>query len=532
MWEKLLRNPFALAVAAGASVFLAFPRFEIYPLILLFPGLSLLLVRQCSSTKAAFWYGFLVSFVIMLGGFYWVTYVIHEFGYLPWGVAALIFLGFCGFGALNFPLFSAITFYTERTLNVGRLPRPWLELWYAVGLPALFTLIEWLVPKLFPWFLAHSLYRAIWLTQISEITGAIFLTFAMFSLGSVASLYFIQNRSKLPTPHPAIWAFPVLLWAVIGAFSATRLAHPLPERVMNIALIQANIGSLEKVAARQGFTDKVRHVMQTYERLTDDAMQGTPRPDLIVWPETAMPFTLQNEGNTYARELRGKVLQWNVPLVTGGYAISPFDFSRDYNSAYLLEPMGGDKIHQEMYHKNILLAYGEYMPGGETFPILYKWFPQVSNFERGKLQNAFTLKDGTRLGVTICYEAIVPSFFRKVARNEVNLVLNLTNDSWFGPTSEPYLHGALTIFRSIESRLPFARVTNTGTSFTVDVFGRMSKETGVYSEGVLVSGVRVPASPPLTFYTRYGDWFIGLIAIVEIAFLVFLYRRRNAPVPI
>src|SRR5262249_20726438 len=159
-------------------------------------------------------------------------------------------------------------------------------------------------------------------------------------------------------------------------FSLVRLNEPLPSKSMNVALIQANIGSLEKVAARRGIYSKVRHVINTYERLTDEAVQSKPKPDLIIWPETAMPFQLENTTSPYVTEIRDHVLQWKATLITGAYAASPFDRTRDYNSAYMLEPIGGGQIRQDLYNKNILLAFGEYMPFGEWFPILYEKFPQ------------------------------------------------------------------------------------------------------------------------------------------------------------
>ncbi len=175
------------------------------------------------------------------------------------------------------------------------------------------------------------------------------------------------------------------------------------------------------------------------------------------------------------------------------------------------------------------LAFGEYFPGGETFPQLYQWFPAVSDFAHGTEQNPFTLKDGRRLGVTICYEDLIPTFYRHAVETGVHGVVNLTNDSWFGPTTEPLHHGALATFRAIETRLPLLRVTNTGISFTVDDRGRMSKTTGVYSEGVLHSEVHLPAIPPTTLYLEWGDWFILLCIGILIGFFPFFRRVQNAP---
>jgi apolipoprotein N-acyltransferase len=262
-----------------------------------------------------------------------------------------------------------------------------------------------------------------------------------------------------------------------------------------------------------------------YKSLTEQALASQPPPQLLVWPETALPFQPLSR-NVFAGDVRASIQRWGVPTILGAYAPHETDPARTYNAAYLLVPSPG-QLGVEVYKKNILLAFGEYMPGGEWSPALYQSFPQVANFGRGTEQRPFTLPDGTRIGMTICYEAIDPAFFRQVALQRVHLAVNLTNDSWFGPTSEPYHHAALASFRTVESRIPLVRVTNTGTSLTVDAYGRLSRMTGVYEEGVLVHEVILPAEPPLTFYTRYGDWFIILCAVIVASLTLMLFRRNR-----
>jgi apolipoprotein N-acyltransferase len=184
----------------------------------------------------------------------------------------------------------------------------------------------------------------------------------------------------------------------------------------------------------------------------------------------------------------------------------------------------------DVYRKNILLAFGEYLPFADLYPPIYRYIPQVSNFEHGVTQNVFQLADGLRIGVTICYEAIVPSFFRKVASHDVRLIVNLTNDSWFGPTVEPYQHAALAAFRSIETRIPLLRVTNTGTSFTVDSVGHMSVQTPVYEEAILHGRVKIPTVAPRTVYLLWGDWFVALCAMGLALLVARCLRGRGAPV--
>jgi len=529
MLKKLWQHKWWLAVAAGISVFLAFPCFYLVPTILFFPLLTIRSAELCKTFKQAFWVGFLTSFMIMLGGFYWVTYVIHEFGYLPWPIAGLVFLGFSGYGALNFPIFTTLVFAIEKTAKVSRLPPLRRDLWLVFGYPALFTLIEYTFPKLFPWYLGHCLYQAVWLTQIVEFTGSVFLTFAVMSLGGLVYAAFETVLASNSLAKRWVLTFPIALWVFMAGISIQQLRKPIEGHPLRVALIQANIGSLEKVAARSGFENKMRLTLDTHIRLTDQAMQASPRPDLILWPETAMPFQMEYEGGKYAGEVRQHVKRWGVPLITGGYGSNPLNFYGDYNTAFLLEPLPDGTLRLERYHKNILLAFGEYMPFGEWFPILYKKFPQVSNFERGRTQDPFVLRDGTRLGVTICYEAIVPSFFRKTASHDVNLMVNLTNDSWFGPTAEPYLHGSLTVFRAIETRKPLVRVTNTGTSFTVDRNGRQSTLTRVYGEDTLINDLQYGETGELTWYVRYGDWFVVLLLLAFTAFAMIELRKKHVP---
>jgi len=518
-----------LALGAGAAVVLAFIPFHVAPLILLYPVFLNLLTIDGEKPGRVFLLGFLASLVVNLGGFWWIIYTIHIFGYLPYWIATLIFLIFCGFGALNVPLFAASAAWLHRRVHL-RTQRPvLLALWFTLGLPAGFVVLEFLVPKLFPFYFGHALYWLPWLTQICEVAGSQILTFAVMSAGGALTLAWL-GRYRHWRVHPLAVAVPVCLWTVIVGFGVYRLSQtPGPEKILRVALIQANIGSLEKVAARGGLRSKIRHTMDEYFALTDSVMAREPKPDLVVWPETAMPFELARDG-LYQQEVRDRVMLWGKPLITGAYAKSPQDPRRDTNAAYLLTPDGAT-VSQQIYHKNILLAFGEYFPGGEAFPALYRLFPAVSDFARGREYAVFTLPDGTRLGITICYEAIVPDFFRGAVKPGVQAVVNLTNDSWFGPTTEPLHHGALASFRSPELRVPLIRVTNTGMSFVVDDKGRMGETTAVYEPGVLVKDVRIPAEAPRTIYLRWGNWLVWLSAGLATALGLMLARRKNASLP-
>ncbi len=510
---------------------LAFTPFHIAPLLLAHTFCLLWAGLQARDTRTAFWTGFTVSFLMNSLGFFWMVYTIKVFGDMPYPVAGLIFLIFCGFGALNFPLFTCFTHYFSKRYRWDELSANWRGFWLTVALPAAYVVIEWMIPKLFPVYIGHAWYWLTILTQISELTGAIFLSFLAMSLGGSALLVFLWKRRQLPVA----WGYVALPWfLLLGSlsFGTVRIAERPPEsRPLRVALIQANIGSLEKVEAHKGYYPKVRHVIDTYKALTVEAVNSGKKPDLVLWPETAMPIQL-DQPSPFTSEIYSFAKEHKISLLTGGYASQDQDSLGEYNAAFLIVPPDLGAPRTEVYKKNILLAFGEYFPGGEQFPSLYRWFPQVANFGRGRSQNFFTLDNGVRLGMTICYEAIVPEFFRKTVRPGINAVVNLTNDSWFGPTTEPRHHGALATFRSVESRLPLFRVTNTGISFFVDRYGRMSEQTGVYEKAFLVKDVEVPLLvPPLTFYLRWGDWFVGVCAAILLLSVLLLRRKTRVPLP-
>ena len=530
---KNLKSEYGLALASGACLALSFLPFHIAPLLVAHAALLLWACLTAQTVKRAFWAGVIVSFVFNLLIAWWLTYAIHVFGYLPYPIAALIFLVFCSGGAVNFPLFALFTFYFSRRYQMdsrGPLARGF---WLVIALPAAFVVVEWISPKLFPSYIGHALYWLPLLTQISELTGAIFLSFLAMSLGGS----FVLLAQKKYKQQPISWSFfsvPWVLLLFVLSFGTVRIAQTPPEmKRFRVALIQANIGSLEKVQAEKGYYPKVRKVISEYKRITQEAIASGAKPDLVVWPETAMPIQLDRP-SAFSTEVFRFSKEIGVPLLTGGYSTHPLKPQTEYNAAFLISPTAKfspegvpalPDPYSEIYRKNVLLAFGEYFPFGETFPVLYQWFPQVAAFGRGTEQNYFTLPNQMRLGITICYEAIVPEFFRRTAEPGVNAVINLTNDSWFGPTTEPYHHGALSIFRSVETRLPLIRVANTGISFFVDRLGRMSRTTKVYEPGYLVEDIELPlAPPPPTLYLRWGDWFVALCAFVLLATVLTLRR--------
>ncbi|MDP6947182.1 MAG: apolipoprotein N-acyltransferase, partial [Myxococcota bacterium] len=186
---------------------------------------------------------------------------------------------------------------------------------------------------------------------------------------------------------------------------------------------------------------------------------------------------------------------------------------RVWNTALLLDEMGRVR---GMYDKYQLLAFGEYIPFGDWFPIVYDWIPEAGKFMAGRDVGAFAFK-GHKLGIMICYEDILTRFSSRLADLEPHVLLNITNDAWFGRTSEPYLHLNLAIMRAIETHRPLLRSTNTGISVVVDPAGRLSHQTSIDDAETLLADV--PMMSVETTYQRVGDLFAQLTLLHMLALL-------------
>ena len=195
---------------------------------------------------------------------------------------------------------------------------------------------------------------------------------------------------------------------------------------------------------------------------------------------------------------------------------------KDYfNSALLVR---GDGRVLGRYDKNYLLIFGEYLPFADWFPFLRRWVPEAGDFKAGDTVEAF--EDGDlRIGVMVCYEDIIPSFTRRLGGKDPNVLVNLTNDAWFGKTAEPYLHLQLATFRAIENRLYLLRATNTGVSAIVDPVGRLVQQTRLDDPETLSAKIAILSGD--TLYRRIGDvfpWACCGLSVVLIA--VARFRRR------
>jgi apolipoprotein N-acyltransferase len=193
-----------------------------------------------------------------------------------------------------------------------------------------------------------------------------------------------------------------------------------------------------------------------------------------------------------------------------------------YNSAYLIIPE--DKTMGK-YDKTHLVPFGEYVPFKKWLPFLGKIVAQVGDFRAGKVGRTLPWRN-EQLGVQICYEIVFPELSRAMANNGASLLINITNDAWFGKTSGPYQHFSMTVFRAVENRRSLARSANTGISGFIDPAGRILASTELLQETVATQ--TVPLLKEKSIYTQIGDLFArACLALALLIMVVEIVRRRG-----
>lgn len=516
-------------LALGALLYtLAAPPYE-WSSAAWFALTPLYLVVWRKTFLSAFAAGFLYGVLSCAGIAGWVYAAIVSFFPFSSLVALLATLASYGFFAGLYTglaaAFSGVLLRRERLL------------WSWIGLPALWVSAEYARSALFAGFswelLGYTQYRQLTLIQVADLTGVYGVSFLLALSGYLVAeimraLHGFRNAGFNLRFRPLLW--PPLGCFVIGlvlvwGYGVARLRHYPP--------LSSPPASRLTVALVQGDSDQPHrwsrvHYGNTLLRYIAITRHGTAgqQPDLVVWPEFAVGFYLDDEPALRAQlgQLTGGL---NAPLLLGAprREVAPQGV-RYYNSAYLLEP-GGRLL--EVYDKIRLLPFAEFRP--PAFPALVTHSAtHPSEFTPGRRATVFSLPRGA-FGVTICYEATYPPLTRRLVRNGAQFLVNISNDTWLtgpdGGGAAAAQHFSMSVLRAVETKRPLARVATAGVSGFVDPAGRLSHLAR--QEGVTLGEV-VPQQT-MTVYVRYGDWFaLGCVG-ASLAALLAAWRQRVGFVP-
>ncbi|HWR02035.1 MAG TPA: apolipoprotein N-acyltransferase [Chlorobaculum sp.] len=406
-----------------------------------------------------------------------------------------------------------------------------------VSLPFVWTGWEWAYMQQdlsLGWLtLGNSQANLLWMVQYADITGVWGVTFWLLVFNLLVLL--LLRGQEPPLRRMAILvlmavmtAAPLLYALRVFDDAAGRSASPS----VRVSVVQPDIDPHEK----WGGIGPDRTISLLYS-LTGQGL-ANDRSELVIWPETAIPFYILDPGNKpYLESVRRMVARWNVPLLTGFPDAEPLAAGKAggdasqvrpyaaYNASMLLQPGGGSP---QIYRKMRLVPFGERVPYTEYFPVLERLnfsLSGITSWQQGVEATVMTFRNSkgepVRMANIICYESIFPGLVSEFVRGGAQFLTLVTNDGWYGTSYGPWQHAAIGRLRCIENRRAMARCANTGVSLFYDSCGRSYADTPWWQLSVLTA--EVPLENRLTFYTTHPDLLpkiclaiAGLLALIAV----------------
>jgi len=501
-----------LCTLGGTLYFLSFLSFDLFPLTW-FCFVPVLWAIRDAPLPRALLLGLLFGFVTNAGGFYWVVHVITEFGGQPWIVGVLGLSALCLYQGGLVALVILLVRAAESRLRVAP----------AWSLPVALVAVEFTYPLLFPSYIGNSQFKFTLLTQIVDITGMLGLSAliglvngAIYEITSVAI-----DRRKVVWARALVAPSVVALALIYGTVRLPQVdAITAAAPTLRVGVVQTNIGSTAKGNFPEAF-------MREHLAMSEELVRQTPTVDLLLWPESVYDGYINKREPE--RPLQGFGLL-GKPVILGALTID--DVNGDgraefFNSVVVVSAAAR---MTDAFDKVELLAFGETLPFARTIPAITRligngaWFTHGSDFKNLRFGSV-------KLLPTVCYEDIIPSHLRRIWGHDgpAAAIVNVTNDSWYGNTHEPMLHLVLASFRSIETRRPLIRSTNTGISALIDPAGRLVQRTGQWTRETMVANVPLIETGTSTVYMKVGDVVAYIAVLLTVVGLVICWRQRARP---
>ena len=521
IWKQIQTDyrQIVLAMLSGLLLTLAFPKIDMGAVAFIALVPLLVAIRQ-SDWQGGFRLGFACGLIHNLGLIYWTAFTMNTYGHLPMAQAVLVLFLFSIYLSLYPALFGASLAWIrpKPVLLAVQAPLTWI---------ALEMLRTWLFTG-FPWgLLGYSLYDHLWIIQSADLFGVYGISGLIVLVNGVATLALLNWLKKdwqgytvsKPLVKLSAAAMGTLLLCTIGygiirIRTVDRAAAAAPHKT--IGVVQGNIDQARKWDPRFQMLTTVKYRQLSFEASANQA-------ELIIWPETATPFYFLEDPILTNMVLEGIRATHAYFIIGSPTVASPDDRLIYHNSAFLMSPDGRslgkyDKVH--------LVPFGEYVPLKRWLPFIKKMVAQVGDFRPGRKGSTLKWED-RGVGMLICYEIIFPGLSRSMVQNGAELLVNITNDAWFGRTSAAYQHFSMAVLRAVENRRAVARAANTGISGFIDPCGRISQATALYRQATVTAPVAMLKF--LTRYSRWGDWPLGLAAFSFLAALMVRHVIRNRP---
>ena len=505
--------PIILSVISGGLLILSQPPFNLghigwFCLVPLFVALNGKTLRQ------SFILGLITGLIYFLGLLYWLFPIM-----IPATIFGTILLII--YLSLFFALFCLLFSFICHLTPAHSILSPLRYVFFASVLWVSLEYLRSLGVLGFPWgLIAYSQWKNTTLIQIADITGVYGISFVIVLFNAALAYLIYQYRPPFEVKRLTMTGMAVLSIFLIGVIifvffygmRAISIYAPMiktEKKRIDVALIQGNIDQNKKwdpnylgesLGILMGLTRELKYV-----------------PDIIVWPETAITISL-NENKFLEDRIREFVRSTKTFFLSG---VQETESGKYFNRAILISPDGEilgkyDKIHL--------------VPFSEATPYFFKWiFPFLKkvisgeDFTPGKEWTVFNHPHppsaGTRkFSCCICFESIFPQEIRKFTRAGAQFLINITNDAWFGRTGAPYQHFAINVFRAVENRMEIARAANSGISGYINMIGQPRYWTSIFSRSVISSEVNLRTKE--TIYTRFGDIFSYFCLFASLVFII------------
>ena len=565
-----------LAILSAILLFLSFPTLNLFPFAWIALVPFFIALARTTDWKSAFWVGYLTGFLFFAG---LLPAIALLYPYASIYATMVGYLLLVGYTALYFAVFAALLKFVR--VNSSIL--------FPLACACIWTALEWVRSWMFtgfPWgSVGYSQWNNLIGIQIASVIGVHGISFVIVLFNAGIATLLCKGHEWRQELRAVV--LPLILMIFCFSYGALQLQSAEPINgdtdantgTLSVALIPGNISQLEKWNRNQ-----FPKILQRYINLTYKA--DRENPDLIVWPETVIRSeALTGRWPTYYGRFSQMLRDTATPILLGtanrgktDNAIGKFSENNDktgepiFNRVLSIAPDG--KIHAD-YAKMHLVPFGEYVPLEHLLPDFIPDFIMFEPFAPGKSVNllpVFIVKDKTDtensvhtnltedtelfkppktllsegvmnpqppseqidVGASICFESVFPDEFRRPVKKGANVMGIFTNDAWFEGTAFPELHLSMAPFRAVENRIAVFRCANGGFTCVVDKFGRITTPlvTPDTTQEVLVASVplRAPTEQKQTLYTRYGDWFPILCAMICVGWfgtLIVIRRQRQ-----
>ena len=501
------------AIISGALVVLAFPVFDMY-LLAWVAFIPLLLSIWKKTPGEAFQRGFVFGLVYFFGTLYWIYHSINFYGGLSFTSSLSVVLLLCCYMSIYPAVFA---YFFSSFIKKTYLPA------LLIG-PVLWVVLEFVRSYAFtgfPWSsIGYSQYKFLPIIQISDITGIYGISFLVLAFNSaVLDIFILRSRIRRTPLFPLSYTILglIMLFIIMASslgYGLWRLDQSRPGHMIKASVVQ---GSIEQ--DQKWDPEFQKYVIDTYTSLSLEAARNSP--DLIIWPETAVPFFFEDdkENSEHLLEFQRTL---NTHLLFGSVMTKKISSSQQFltNSVILLDKEGKKTFQYDKIH---MVPFGEYVPLRRVLFFVDKLVAGIGDYVPG---NQYT-KAETNFGSfasLVCYEIIFPGLVRKFYAKNGDFIVTVTNDAWFGKTAGPYQHFSMAVFRAIENRKPVIRSANSGISGFIDSSGRIISKTGLFQRQFLTEDVKTDNT--LSFYSKYGDLFTYFCMVIAAILFINLKSRR------